>query len=54
MKNDFDRRKIDFRVANIMQYNPRAEGPWDLVVMTETIYCLGWLYGDEETNDSYR
>src|SRR5436309_2203228 len=27
---------VDFRVANIMDYNPRAEGPWDLVVMNET------------------
>jgi SAM-dependent methyltransferase len=35
---------IDFRVANVMDYNPRAEGPWDLVVMSETIYYLGWLY----------
>ena len=34
----------DFRVANVMDYNPRAEGPWDLVVMSETIYYLGWLY----------
>jgi hypothetical protein len=22
----------------------RSEGPWDLVVLTETIYSLGWLY----------
>jgi SAM-dependent methyltransferase len=35
---------VDFRVANIMEYNPRAEGPWDLIVMSETIYFLGWLY----------
>jgi len=35
---------VDFRVANIMDYNPRAEGPWDLVVMNETICYLGWLY----------
>jgi len=35
---------VDFRVANVMEYKPRAEGPWDLVVMTETIYYLGWLY----------
>lgn len=39
---EFD--SIDFRVANVMDYNPRAEGPWDLVVMSETIYYLGWLY----------
>ena len=35
---------VDFRVANIMDYDVRAEGPWDLVVMNETIYYLGWLY----------
>jgi SAM-dependent methyltransferase len=35
---------IDFRVTNIMEYNPKAEGPWDLVVMSETVYYLGWLY----------
>ncbi len=35
---------IDVRVANIMEYDPAAEGPWDLIVMMESIYCLGWLY----------
>ena len=35
---------VDFRVANIMEYDPQAEGPWDLVVMSETICYLGWLY----------
>ncbi|HVO91579.1 MAG TPA: SAM-dependent methyltransferase [Terriglobales bacterium] len=35
---------IEFRVANIMDYDPKAEGPWDLIVMSETIYYLGWLY----------
>ena len=35
---------VDFRVGNIMDYDLRAEGPWDLVVMSETIYYLGWLY----------
>jgi SAM-dependent methyltransferase len=35
---------VDFRVANIMDFDYRAEGPWDLVVMSETIYYLGWLY----------
>jgi SAM-dependent methyltransferase len=34
----------DFRVANIIEYDPRAEGPWDLVVMSDMIYFLGWLY----------
>ena len=35
---------IDYRVANVMEYDVRTDGPWDLVVMTETIYYLGWLY----------
>jgi SAM-dependent methyltransferase len=35
---------VEFRVANIMEYDVRADGPWDLVVMTEMIYLLGWLY----------
>ena len=39
-----DPKVADFRVANIMDYDPRVEGPWDLVVMSETIYYLGWLY----------
>jgi predicted TPR repeat methyltransferase len=36
--------QVDFRVANIMEYPPRRDGPWDLVVFTETICYLGWLY----------
>lgn len=35
---------IDFRVANIMDFDVADEGPWNLVVFSETIYCLGWLY----------
>jgi SAM-dependent methyltransferase len=35
---------IDFRVVNIMEYDPVREGPWSLIVMSETIYYLGWLY----------
>jgi SAM-dependent methyltransferase len=35
---------VDFRVANIMDYDPCAEGPWDLVVLSDTICYLGWLY----------
>jgi SAM-dependent methyltransferase len=44
LASSLDPAAIDFRVANIMDYEPRAEGPWDLVVMSETIYYLGWLY----------
>jgi SAM-dependent methyltransferase len=36
--------KIDFRVANMMEYDARAEGPWDLVIMSDMICFLGWLY----------
>ena len=35
---------IRFRVANVMEFDPAADAPWDLVVMSETIYYLGWLY----------
>ena len=35
---------VEFRTANIMEYDPKPEGPWDLIVMSETIYYLGWLY----------
>jgi len=35
---------IDFRAGNAMDYAWRADGPWDLVVMNETICYLGWLY----------
>ncbi len=35
---------VEFRVANVMDYDPRIGGPWDLVVMAELIYLLGWLY----------
>jgi SAM-dependent methyltransferase len=35
---------VDFRVANIMDYKPQADGPWDLIVFSDTMYYLGWLY----------
>jgi len=35
---------IQLRAADIMEYDLNAEGPWDLVVLSETVYCLGWLY----------
>jgi SAM-dependent methyltransferase len=35
---------VEFRVANIMEHDPQQSGPWDLIVMSETIYFLGWLY----------
>jgi predicted TPR repeat methyltransferase len=35
---------IDFRVANIVDYKPQVDGPWDLIVFSDTMYYLGWLY----------
>jgi SAM-dependent methyltransferase len=35
---------VEFRVGDAMELDPVREGPWDLVVMSETIYYLGWLY----------
>ena len=35
---------IDFRAGNAMDYAWRADGPWDLLVMNDTICYLGWLY----------
>ena len=34
----------DFRVADVMDYKPADDGPFDLIVLSETIYYLGWLY----------
>src|SRR5262249_47691597 len=36
--------RIEFRVENIMDHDFRGDRPWDLIVMNETIYYLGWLY----------
>jgi SAM-dependent methyltransferase len=35
---------IELRVGDAMELDPVGEGPWDLVVMSETIYYVGWLY----------
>jgi SAM-dependent methyltransferase len=35
---------IDFRAGNVMDYGWRDEGPWDLMVMNDTICYVGWLY----------
>jgi 2-polyprenyl-3-methyl-5-hydroxy-6-metoxy-1,4-benzoquinol methylase len=35
---------VEFRVANVMDLDLKREGTWDLVVLTETAYYLGWLY----------
>src|SRR5262249_23579071 len=36
--------RIQFRVENIMDHDFRRDRPWDLIVMNEIIYYLGWLY----------
>jgi SAM-dependent methyltransferase len=38
------RAAVEFRVGNVMDYDASIDGPWDLVVMAEMIYLLGWLY----------
>jgi SAM-dependent methyltransferase len=35
---------VEFRVANIMDYEPQVDGPWDLILFSDTICYLGWLY----------
>src|SRR5262249_59781748 len=35
---------VDFLVQNIMEFNLDEHGPWDLIVMNEMIYYVGWLY----------
>lgn len=35
---------VEFRVADVMHTDVAADGPWDLVVLTETVYYLGWLH----------
>jgi SAM-dependent methyltransferase len=35
---------VEYRVANVMELDLEREGSWDLVVLTETAYYLGWLY----------
>jgi SAM-dependent methyltransferase len=39
-----DASVVEFRVANIMDSVPEGESPWDLIVMNETVYYVGWLY----------
>jgi 2-polyprenyl-3-methyl-5-hydroxy-6-metoxy-1,4-benzoquinol methylase len=39
-----DLKQVEFRIGNIMDYKLREEEPWDLIVMSETVYFLGWLY----------
>jgi SAM-dependent methyltransferase len=43
-KRDEPLDNVRFCVANIMDYDIEGDGPWDLVVLSETIYYVGWLY----------
>lgn len=36
--------ELEFRIMNAMDYDPVAEGPFALIILSETIYYLGWLY----------
>ena len=37
-------RSVEFSVEDVMVSDLDAEGRWDLVVMSETVYYLGWLH----------
>ena len=37
-------KQVECRVANIMDFDPKPDGPWNLIVLSETICYLGWLY----------
>jgi SAM-dependent methyltransferase len=39
-----DPNGVQFRIENIIELDPHQDGPWDLIVLSETIYYLGWLY----------
>jgi cyclopropane fatty-acyl-phospholipid synthase-like methyltransferase len=36
--------QVSFRTANVMESELADDGPFDLIVLSETIYYLGWLY----------
>ena len=35
---------VEFLAADLIHLDLRDGGPWDLVVFSETIYCLAWAY----------
>ena len=41
---------VDYRVANALNVDLVAEGPWDLVVLSDTMMHLGWLYTFSEVS----
>lgn len=36
--------RVELRALNVLEADLRGLGPFDLVVLTETVYLLGWLY----------
>ena len=39
-----DVNQVSFRTTNVMESKFEDDGPFDLIVLSETIYYLGWLY----------
>jgi cyclopropane fatty-acyl-phospholipid synthase-like methyltransferase len=37
-------KNVDFRTADVMDFDLGTTPDWDLIVLAETIYYLGWLY----------
>lgn len=35
---------VTFHLLDVMDLDPADDGPWDLVVISETLYYLGWLH----------
>lgn len=40
---------LQFRVADVMKFPVREEGPWDLIVVNDSIPYVGWRYTFFET-----
>jgi SAM-dependent methyltransferase len=36
--------RVELRAENVLDLDLQAAGPFDLLVLTETVYFLGWLY----------
>jgi len=43
-RRGLDPSKVEVRAEDIMGFDPSREGSFDLVVLAETVYYLGWLY----------
>jgi SAM-dependent methyltransferase len=42
--SESQRERVEFVAADAMAFDPEQDDPWNLIVLSETIYCLGWLY----------